>query len=105
MEAQQDGTLFRHPGGYEVETREPYIRAALGRLHDVWPRALRLSDLFSDVAQAADDLILLYRNGLIELRHDEGATGVDQASLHRLERAWGGYRTSGHHQLLSEDAA
>jgi SAM-dependent methyltransferase len=90
---------FVHPTGYEVEARDAAMEAALRALHASWPEGKRLDALFADVAGVFDDLLLLYRNGLIDLRlgstPDEAA--FDTLPLHRLERSWGGYRTAAHH--------
>src|SRR5262249_33310076 len=60
--------MFKHPTGYEVEAKEEFTHEALKRLQPFWPRGLRITETFSDVRQAAEDLRLLHRNGLIELR-------------------------------------
>jgi len=60
--------MFQHPNGYQVEAKEEVIRAAFERLHPFWPRALRVGDVFPNVLHVMEDLRLLHRNGLIELR-------------------------------------
>ena len=90
--------IFQHPSGYEVEAKEEVIFAALRRLRLLWPRGLRIGALFPDVTHVMDDLKLLHRNGLIELRCLEpGNFGVDRESLNRLESHFGGYITSPYH--------
>src|SRR5207237_7705299 len=70
--------LFRHPSRYEVETKREFMRAGLARLRPLWPRGLPVGAAFGGVAEAEEDLRLLHRNGLIELRIIEPADfGVD----------------------------
>ena len=71
---------------------------ALKRLQLLWPQSLRIEAVFPDVSQVMDDLKLLQRNGLIELRCIEpGEFGVCPDSLHRLESHYGGYVTTPYH--------
>jgi SAM-dependent methyltransferase len=98
--------VFVHPSGYEVAAKEAVIESALAALKPLWPRGLRIGSLFPDVSHVAEDLTLLHRNGLIELRClelDEEA--VDAAPLHRVEVAAGAYRTSLYHtvELVAQD--
>ena len=94
--------LFKHPSGYEVEAKEECMETALTQLSPLWPRGLRVESLFASVGQVADDLKLLQRNGLVELRCIEpGAWGVSEVALHRLEREWGGYVTTPYHTTVS----
>lgn len=60
--------MFEHPSGYQVEAKEEPIRAALTKLQLLWPRGLRVGAVFQDVSHVMDDLKLLQRSGLIELR-------------------------------------
>ncbi len=90
--------IFKHPNGYEVEAREPFMDAGLAKLRPLWPRGARVDEIFPDVAQAAEDLRLLHRNGLIELRCIEPEDcGVSGDLLNERERAWGGYHTTPYH--------
>ncbi len=59
---------FQHPTGYQVGANTEVMRKALLRLQSIWPRSLRVSDLFPDVRVVIDDLKLLQRLGLIDLR-------------------------------------
>jgi SAM-dependent methyltransferase len=91
--------LFKHPNGFEVEARQEPMRAALSRLHPIWPRGVCVAEAFADPAAAREDLELLQRNGLVELRCIEpGDFGVDPAPLNALEHEWGGYFTTAYHQ-------
>jgi SAM-dependent methyltransferase len=91
--------VFKHPNGYEVEAKEEFIRTALLRLLPLWPRGLRIKEVIPDVESARDDLLLLQRHGLIELRCIEpGDFDVDGDKLNRLERDWANYWTTPYHQ-------
>lgn len=90
--------LFQHPSGYQVEAKEEPIRTALMRLQPLWPRGLRIAAAFSDVGQVMDDLKLLQRNGLIELRCIEpGDFGVPSHPLNELGEYGDGYITTPYH--------
>ena len=93
--------IFKHPSGYEVEAKEDFMQSALTKLQTVWPRGLRVREIFMDVQQVEEDLRLLHRNGLIELRCVEpGDWGVDGGVLNRLERDWGSYYTTPYHTTV-----
>lgn len=90
--------IFQHPSGYQVEAKEEVIRTALKTLQPLWPRGVRIGEIFPDVAQMLDDLKLLHRNGLIELRCIEpGESGESSDMLNRLEAHWGEYATTSYH--------
>lgn len=92
--------MFLHPSGYEVEAKEEPIRLALEKLQPIWPRGLRIGDLFLNVARFTEDLKLLQHNGLIELRCIEpGDFDVSSELLNKLESRWGGYHTTPYHVL------
>jgi SAM-dependent methyltransferase len=94
-------TIFKHPSGYEVEAKEGFMQSALTKLQAGWPRGLRVRETFTDVQQVEEDLRLLHRNGLIELRCVEpGDWGVDGGVLNRLERDWGNYYTTPYHTTV-----
>jgi len=80
-----------------VEAKEDAVRCALERLHPRWPRSVRIRELFSDVSGVMDDLQLLYRNGLIDLRLAEFGTDLDMERLKTMEREMGGYFTTPFH--------
>ncbi len=61
-------TEFRQAGGETVEVTDAAMRLSLLELAAIWPRGRRVSELFADVAAVADDLVLLHRFGLVELR-------------------------------------
>lgn len=90
--------MFQHPSGYQVEAKDVAIRVAFTKLQPLWPRGVRVGELFQDVSQVMDDLKLLQRNGLIELRCLEpGDFDVTREALNTLESAYGGYVTTPYH--------
>ena len=89
--------IFRHPSGYEVEAKEREVDEALERLAIIWPRGLRVASLFPDVAHVMDDLRLLHRTQLIDLRLVEPGDSVGCDNLRRLESKKGGYYTTPYH--------
>ncbi len=91
--------MFKHPSGFEVEAKEEFMQRALRRLQLLWPRGLRVAAAFANVGQVEEDLRLLQRNGLIELRCIEpGDFEVHPDVLNNLERGWGSYLTTPYHQ-------
>lgn len=89
---------FRHPSGYEVETKESGMQTVLTRLRRQWPKGMRIGDLFRDVASVMDDLKLLHRNGLVELRCLEACESHGSAELlNRVEAQQGNYVTTAYH--------
>jgi SAM-dependent methyltransferase len=88
---------FEHPSGYRVEAKEECIEIALERLRPLWPRGLRVSEIFPDVTEVMDDLRLLHRNGLIELRCVEPDSSASLEPLRKLESGIGGYFTTPYH--------
>ena len=42
--------LFKHPGGAEVDVKDPVIATAFERLHPLWPRGLTVGQLFPNVS-------------------------------------------------------
>jgi SAM-dependent methyltransferase len=71
----QGSVVFVHPSGYEVEARSRSMAEALKALRPLWPQGRPLGDLFPDVAQVIDDVRLLHRNGMIDLRMPANAGG------------------------------
>jgi cyclopropane fatty-acyl-phospholipid synthase-like methyltransferase len=105
-----DRAMFQHPNGYQVEAKEDVMQFALKRLLPLWPRSLVIGELFPGLAQVRDDLELLHRNGLIELRYIEpGESGVFPDCLNKFEASLGGYVTTAYHTrerpVGSSDAA
>ncbi len=102
-ELRSDGKrIFLHSSGYEVEVKEDVVDVAFRTLRPIWPQGLAVGDLFSDVSGVIEDLKLLYRNGLIELRcvdPNDDAVGVEV--LNRLEAAKGGYYTTRYHTRVA----
>ena len=98
--------MFQHPSGYEVEAREEPIQKALIRLQSLWPRGLRIGEAFTNVGEVMDDLKLLQRNGLIELRCIEPGDFEESSDrLSRLEIQCGGYVTTPYHILEAVPAS
>lgn len=91
--------LFKHPGGAEVDVKDPVIAAAFDRLCPLWPRGLTAGALFPDVLLVKDDLLLLHRHGMIDLRLIEPSDfAPSPRALHKHERPWG-YLTTPHHNV------
>jgi SAM-dependent methyltransferase len=91
--------MFHHaPSGTKVEAKEEIMRSALERLAPLWPRGLRVASLFPDLRLVADDLKLLQRNGLIELRlFEPNDLTPAPEPLNQLESKWGAYATTVYH--------
>jgi SAM-dependent methyltransferase len=93
--------VFDHPTGYEVEVRETKVADALRRLSPLWPCSVGLGEVFTNPLAILDDLRLLHRNGLVQLRYLEPRGDAGSAEpLHRLEARRGGYRTTPLHVRL-----
>jgi SAM-dependent methyltransferase len=91
---------FKHPSGYEVEARSRSIAALLRTLPSRWPQGLRLGDTFGDVS-LIEDLRLLHRNGMIELRLIEPHDFHGEPEwLNRMEHEWGDYATTPYHTSI-----
>lgn len=104
--SEREEGMFKHPSGYEVEAKEEVIRAALTKLHPLWPRGLTVGGLFQDVNKVMEDLKLLQRNGLIELRCIEpGDFTVSRTLLSSLEDEVGEFMTTLYHtrEAVSSD--
>jgi SAM-dependent methyltransferase len=95
---------FKHPSGYEVDVTQAGMCAALRELRPLWPRALSIVSTFSNVEGVMDDLMILHRNGLVELRCVE-PDDHDGDELNECERAWGGYFTTPYHEVRSAELA
>ncbi len=90
--------IFVHASGYQVEAKDEVMRAALETLLPLWPRGLAVGALFRNVDLVRDDLMLLHRNGLIELRCSEPEEPLDNAEpLRQLEGEKDGYFTTAYH--------
>jgi SAM-dependent methyltransferase len=99
--AEAGNPMFQHPSGYQVEAKEHVIRIALDRLWTLWPRGLPIGEVFADVDHVRQDLILLHRNGLIDLRCVEiPEYVVNSERLRRLESRKG-YFTTSHHTRVA----
>lgn len=100
-----DRMRFKHPTGYEVDVTRVDMLQAFESLRPLWPRALPLRTLELDLAAVMQDLLLLQRNGLIELRcvEPESSPYWDSA-LARLEGE-AGYITTPYHTRESATAS
>jgi SAM-dependent methyltransferase len=95
-----DGTaqMFEHPSGFKVEVREDASREAFSRLRQCWPLGMRVGHVFNDVGHVMDDLKLLQRNGLVEIRSSEPAKDIQFSTLlNEMEAAHGDYVTTPYH--------
>lgn len=95
-------TRFHHPRGEQVDVDEPAIAAALLRLAPQWPRGEPLHALFDDLGEVVDDLRLLHRFGVIELRlvEPEQWARREGGALHRLEAELRGTVTDALHRSV-----
>ena len=89
--------MFQHPSGYQVEAKEEIVQSAFETLTPLWPVGLRIGALFPDVEHVMDDLRLLHRNGLVELRVETCDWGVSPEPLRGLETLRGNYFTTPYH--------
>jgi SAM-dependent methyltransferase len=97
--------MFQHPSGYQVEAKEDAIQRGFEALQPLWPRGLRTGTLFQNLDNVIEDLKLLQRNGLIELRCVETCDhGINSEPLKRLERGKGGYFTTPYHTRVAAAA-
>ncbi|HEY6556228.1 MAG TPA: class I SAM-dependent methyltransferase [Polyangiaceae bacterium] len=103
---QQPWPRFRHPSGYEVDAREQPICQALDVLSSLWPRGARLASLFEPVDPWLEDILLLHRHGLLELRVVEPDLATAATALRSCEERWGGYVTTPYHtyEIIRADA-
>ena len=97
----RDGVVcFDHPSGREVEVRSQSIATALRMLQVEWPKGRRLDALFPDVCEVADDLKLLHRHGMIELRMREPEGIASQSTaLREIECRYSDHTTSEYHTV------
>jgi cyclopropane fatty-acyl-phospholipid synthase-like methyltransferase len=97
---------FQHPSGFVVEAKTEGMRSALVRLRRDWPRGLCVGTLFPDVSQVIDDLRLLHRNGVVELRCVEPRQcPACLTRLNELERRYRGHVTTPYHTRIAPDIA
>jgi len=95
-----ENPMFQHPSGYQVEAKDEVMLDLLTILQPLWPRGLHVNAAVPNVSDVMDDLKLLQRNGLIEIRCIEpGDFGFHQDPLNRLEAEWGNYVTTPYHTL------
>jgi SAM-dependent methyltransferase len=90
--------MFLHPSGVLVETKDDAMSATLAQLEAIWPRGARVADALPDSCALIDDLKLLHRNGLVDLRMigaDE--CEVDPCALNALEAKCESYATNAYH--------
>lgn len=98
-ETPRDGmSTFQHSSGFEVEVRSNAIATALRVSRALWPEGCRLDTLFSDVGEVIEDLTLLHRRGMIELRlMQPSSNDRNSEPLHDVERRFGGGATTRNH--------
>lgn len=90
-----------HPSGYEVDVSEPALRSLFAELSGRWPRGRRMGAL-AECRDILDDILLLQRNGLLELRRaDAGEFEADAGRLRELEAQWSGYSTTAYHTRVA----
>jgi SAM-dependent methyltransferase len=91
--------IFHDPDGVVVEAKEEPIAAALTRLAPLWPRGIRMTGLLRD-DDLTEDLTLLHRHGLVELRLVEPSSSAPPSEpLNAREATWTGYVTSPYHTI------
>jgi SAM-dependent methyltransferase len=99
-QADDQDAIFEHPGGYRVEAKTEAMVSALGALQSEWPSGKRLDALFADVAAALEDVGLLHRNRLVELRLTGSSVwSSDPTALHEVERRHGEHSTAANHAV------
>jgi len=90
--------VFVHPSTAEVEAREPSMCKVLDQMQKAWPRGERLGDLVPSSPALLQDLLLLHRNGLIDLRRAASEeTDVDPQRLNAFEARFDDFQTSPYH--------
>lgn len=90
-------SMLQHPSGCQVAVTVEAVRTGLAKLPALWPRGLPVGATFSNVSRVMDELMLLQRNGLIELRCIEpGDFRVRGGPLNGME-APDGYITTPYH--------
>ncbi len=101
-----ENPMFQHPSGYEVEAKEEVMRDLLTNLLPLWPRGLLVKAAVPNVSEVMEDLMLLQRNGLIELRCTEPSDfEFHQGRLKRWEVERGDYVTTPYHTLEAAPAS
>lgn len=101
LQAPEAGDTFLHPSGYQAEVPDPTLQQLLRDLAPDYPRGRPVSAVLADPAALWDDILLLQRNGLLELRQREPNTSaVNPAPLHELEGIQG-YHTSPYHTTVA----
>jgi hypothetical protein len=89
---------FRDASGQDIETRNESIGKALTELQPLWPHGRRIKSVFTDIADAREDLDWLLRHQLIELRCIEpGDFDADPEPLNALEQSLRKVSTSAWH--------
>lgn len=91
-------SLFRHASGYEVSVTAEPVRGMLRALLPHWPRGERLGEALPGADAYAEDLLLLHRHNLIDLRLVEPEHSHPDPRLASFEEKWGGYVTDPYHR-------
>lgn len=89
---------FRNPAGIEVSAKTEAMAEAFERLRAVWPRGMAVAALFPEPARVVDDLRLLHRHGLVDLRLVDPGPEPPPEPLNTLERRWGVEVTTPYHR-------
>lgn len=95
---------FDHPSGQRVDVTDARVIEGLSALAGSWPRGVRVRDAFASFAEHVDDLQLLHRFGMLELRCVEpGEFGPAEGAgrLHELEARTRGEITTAYHRRVA----
>jgi SAM-dependent methyltransferase len=60
---------FAHPCGVQVEVKTTSLCDALRKLQSLWPHGVPMKQLFTVSESVMEDLMLLHRNGLVDIRY------------------------------------
>ena len=95
---EDDGNpILQHPSGHYVEVDQEDDLTAFTKLQTLWPRGVPVRETFPIESGMMDELMLLHRNGFIELRCIEpGDFEVSAGPLNKME-ADDGYITTPYH--------
>lgn len=96
---------FQHPRGQTIDVSEGWMRDGLIALQSRWPRGVRVRDVFADVGAAVEDLQLLHRHGLVDLRCVEPGDFASRGAENRLNaieaRERGDVTTAYHRRVVA----
>ncbi|MEM7160125.1 MAG: class I SAM-dependent methyltransferase [Myxococcota bacterium] len=94
-------TTFVHESGAEIEVSDPRLRDTFVELRQQWPAGRRVGEFCPPGSEFHEDLLLLHRNQLAQLRRVEPIAdpGPDNP-LNQLELSHSGYRTTPSHEWI-----